>query len=157
MQNYQKPDLIQKCSNDCINDGTNILGEHSDLLHFWKTENSVSIITELTHKCSACRKRVTCEVSFLDNPLFLFIEANSHFKINELPQTIKINNKIFKFLCAIIYKPENLHFVSIFEINNNKYMVDDLVKNQVLLLQTNASANEKYFLRNISSALYYLL
>ena len=155
---FQKHDLIQKCSTNCNNDGTYILGEHSELLHFWKKNNTVAIVTELTHKCPACGTRVICEIRFLDDPLFLFIETNSHFTINDLPKTIEINSKNYKLLCAIIYKVEHLHFVSIFDINEKKYLVDDLVKNEALLLEPNSSTHSNNYLElNISSAMYYMI
>ena len=156
---YQKHDLIQKCSKNCINNGNIIISEQSDILHFGKIKNKgVEIVTDMLYKCVRCNFRVTCYVRFRNNPIFLFIETNSHFKIHELPKIFEIENKRYKLLCVILHREEIKHFVSVFEIENNLYLVDNMTTNKARLLSSESNENGiNYFQLNISSALYYLL
>jgi hypothetical protein len=150
---YQKHDMIQHCSTGCIKDKS-ILSERSDILHFArKKNNKVEIVSDISNKCLNCQNQIAFDVRFVYEPCFLFIETNSHLKVNELPKTIVLNNKIFKLLSMILFKKEIKHFVSIFEIQNNKYLVDDLKNNEALHLPE----DNEMLLWNICSAFYYLI
>jgi hypothetical protein len=51
-------------------------------------------------------------------------------------------------------KAEN-HFVSVFDIADKKYVVDDLL-DEAILLNKSSRKHGKYFNTNVSSVLYYL-
>ena len=91
--------------------------------------------------------------------IFFFIETSSHFNIHELPKTLQIQNKNYKLLCAILHLRRQQHFVSIFEIGNNKYIVDDLLPNVKMIDQKNPIDKKdlQYLKLNINSALYYVI
>ena len=156
---YQKHNLIQQCSKECINNGNLIISEQSDVINLGKLKNvGTRIVTDLSSICSVCKMRVTCLVNFNKNPVFLFAETTSHFKINDLPKTIEIENKTYKLLCAILYLSSRRHFVSVFDIYNKKYLIDDMSsEKKAILLNKNLKNHLNYFKINISSALYYLL
>ena len=158
MYSYQTHDLIQNCSIDCIYNGNTLISEKSDLLQFGKTDNGVKVVTETTNQCLMCLNRVTCDIRFRNNPLFVFIETNSHLTINELPKVCELDSKSFKLLCAIFYIENIKHFVSVFEIDNNNYLVDDMKIGALLLSpQLNLGKNDiDYYSLFVSSALYYL-
>ena len=114
-------------------------------------------MTDSLHKCSRCKMRTTCYVRFKNSPILIFLETMSHFKYKELPKTFEFDNKNYQLLCVIFHRPDIEHFVSVFEIENNQYLVDNMVKNKAPLLKSNNECGINYFDFNISSALYYLL
>ena len=155
---YQTHNLIQICTQNCNNNGNLIIAENSGIINFGRLKNTgIGIVTDLTFKCSSCRSRVTCEVHFINNPNFIFMETTSHFKINEVPKQFRIQHKTYNFLCAILHFRQRRHFVSIFEIENKNYLIDDLSPNSAIELKNNNSKHLIYFSSNISSALYYLV
>ena len=80
----------------------------------------------------------------------MFIQS-SHANIyfNELPKEIIIDNVSYKLLCATIYTTR--HFLSIFEINNQAFLVDDL-NQSMIQLATNQSFNSN---KATTVSLYY--
>ena len=156
--NYQNHDLVQKCTIGCLLNGNTIISENSYILYFGKIRNiGVDIVTDSLHKCSRCKMRTTCYVRFKNSPILIFLETMSHFKYKELPKTFEFDNKNYQLLCVIFHRPDIEHFVSVFEIENNQYLVDNMVKNKAPLLKSNNECGINYFDFNISSALYYLL
>lgn len=158
MYDFQCHDLLQMCSSSCILNRNLIVSENASVLHFGKIDNQeIRIVTDLLNKCSACNRRVTCEVVFRNRPVFLFLETTSHLKLNELPQTITVENKTYKLLNVILHLNKQKHFITIFDFDGKKYLVDDLKSNEAPLLSENTLNNGiNYFQLNISSALYYL-
>jgi hypothetical protein len=61
---------------------------------------------------------------------------------------------MLRLLGAINHRSEIKHFVSVFEIQNQLYLIDDLSPNEAHLLLENEKIN--YFALNVTSALYYL-
>jgi hypothetical protein len=58
---------------------------------------------------------------------------NSIGKIDEIPRIYEIQKKNYKLLSMILhFKAEN-HFVSVFDIADKKYVVDDLLDEAILL------------------------
>ena len=104
MYDYQKHELIQKCSKNCLLNENLVISDDAKVLHFGKSKNNgIGIVNDLFNKCSQCKVSVTCEVRFKNNPTFLFIETTSHLKINELPKTTNIHGRTYKLLNAILY------------------------------------------------------
>ena len=155
---YQTHDLIQDCSKDCIYNGNLIVSDNSDVLLLGRLQKKKEIrfmTTENTiNKCSLCKVRVTCNIKFKKNPIFCFVETSSFFNIKDLPKTLHIDQKTFKLLCVILHLKSQKHFISVFELGNAQYLVDDLSKN---IQKITEYKNKKYFNLNICSALYYLL
>ena len=157
MKLYQKHDLIQKCTRGCIYNGNLIVEENLDILHFGRLKNNeIGIVTSIKNKCAICKQRVMCDVFFKNEPIFIFIETSSLLKITEIPKIIDFDAKTFKLLCVIFHFPETQHFVSVYEINNHFFLVDDL-KRKVVLLEDGKVKKTNYFSFNISSSLYYIL
>ena len=157
MKLYQKHDLIQKCTRGCIYNGNLIVEENLDILHFGRLKNNeIGIVTSIKNKCAICKQRVMCDVFFKNEPIFIFIETSSLLKITEIPKIIDFDAKTFKLLCVIFHFPETQHFVSVYEINNHFFLVDDL-KRKVVLLEDGKVKKTNYFSLNISSSLYYIL
>lgn len=156
MYGYQEHELFQKCVNNCSLNGS-LISKDANVLHLGKLRTKeIGIVTDLSDKCKECRNRVTCDVRFRHNPLFVFIETSSHLKINELPKNIEIQNKTYKLLNVIFYLHAKRHFVSVFDINNQKVLIDDLSRESMLLKEGELKNGINFFNLSISSALYYL-
>jgi hypothetical protein len=116
---YQLHELLQLCEPSCIKNRY-IIRNDSEIIYFNKVNNIVNIHSTYTGKCPQCRSLISCEIKFLKNPNFVFIEAAfANIFINDLPKLITLNNNNYRFLCATVFKSNISHFVGIFEINNN--------------------------------------
>ena len=74
-----------------------------------------------------------------------------------MPRSLEIDNKSYNLLCVILHRKDILHFVSVYDFENNKYLVDDMIKEAPLLRPEKLYNGVNYYKFNISSALYYLL
>ena len=155
---YQTHSLLQKCKLNCVFNGNLILSDHSDIIAFAKLKSkNISIVSSGFNVCNGCKERISCEIKFKQNTLFVFMETRSHFKINQVPENFNIDNKYCHILCSILHIKQKKHFVSVFYLGGQKYLVDDLQPNQSILLDSNNQNHRKYFNYNISSALYYFV
>jgi hypothetical protein len=84
------------------------------------------------------------------------MEPRSHFKLNELQVTFQIQGKNFSLFCCILHLWRKKHFVSVFYLSGQKFLIDDLNPSQPILLDQKIKDHQKYFQINISSALYYI-
>ena len=150
---YQMHNIIQKCSDECNKNGT-IFHAKSEILNLGKTKDDFTLLTDIYNTCPKCKKHVTCNFEFLYDPIYVFIEMSDNLTIKNIPKLLNMNNKMFRLLCAIIHRSEIKHFVSVFEIENQLYLIDDLSPNGAHLLLENDKIN--YFALNVTSALYYL-
>ena len=53
------------------------------------------------------------------------------------------------------FEKETFYFISVFNFDNNYYLVDDLNPKESVVLYESNKNQKKYFEMNISSALYY--
>ena len=156
MYEFQKHSLILSCSNNCKLNKKEIISEQADIIQIGKSKDKgIGIVTDLSYKCRICNLRVSCDVIFKYNTIFFFIETTSHLKINELPKIIKIQNKTYKLLNAIFHLEKQKHFVSVFDIDNNKYLIDDLSHEAPLLSEGTGMHKINYVDLFIYSAMYF--
>ena len=157
MYEYQVHELIQKCDKSCYLNGT-VISEKACVLHFGKLRTKeIAIVTDVLNKCSNCDQRVICNIRFRHNPNFIFIETTSFLKLKELPLKLDIQNNSYKLLNIIFHLHHKKHFVSVFEVSNQKYLIDDLDATATLLEENELHNGINFFELNISSALYFLL
>ena len=131
-----------------------ILSESSSIVGFGGLKDwIIAIVTFEFANCTYCRARVTCDIRFKYETLFIFMELRSHFKINQLQEIFIINNKRYKLLCSILHLWRKRQFVVVFNLSGIKILVDDF-KNLPHLLQLDEKSKEhqKYFKINIASA-----
>jgi hypothetical protein len=132
INHFQSHTLLQNCTKSCILNGKTI-SQNSNIIQLAKLRNNeVKIISNLANKCSACNNRVVCDLIFNDVPVFVFMEAFSHFKIDEIPRIYEIQKKNYKLLSMILHLKAENHFVSVFDIADKKYVVDDLLDEAIL-------------------------
>ena len=99
-----------------------------------KKNNIVIFYSSYTGNCSQCRTAISTSIGpFFVNTNFIFIESYHEIFINELPKEITINEKRFRLLCATVYKSTIRHFVGLYLINDDFYIVDDLGQTTTLL------------------------
>ena len=150
---YQIHDVIQNCSINCSQNGK-IVHKKSEILNLDKTQTGVVVLgSQDLAKCSKCLKQATHAIEFEHSPVFFFVEPTTNIKIKELPKTLKNNQKIYRLLCAIIHRADIEHFVSIFELQKQFYLIDDLTPNHAKLIKPDKM---NYLDSYISSALFYL-
>jgi hypothetical protein len=114
---YQKHSLLQKCKSNCVYNGNLIISDHSDIIAFGKLKKkNIGIVSSGFNVCIGCQERITCEIQF------------KH-----------------KILCSVLYFEQKKHFVSVFHLGGQKYLVDDLQPNQAILLNENDKTHRKYF------------
>ncbi|CAF0991642.1 unnamed protein product [Brachionus calyciflorus] len=125
---YQKHDLIQKCSESCIQNLNLVIREDSEIIFFKKIENQVRLFSCFTTTCTRCKKDITTNINFKNSPIFIFIQsADANITVRELPNTVEIQNRNYKFVCGTIHMPG--HFLGVFDFKKKLYIVDDLKKN----------------------------
>ena len=169
LNQYQKHELRQKCSRECIFDGNVIISDSSMLIYLEKIiNNAVIVSSKYSARCEKCKQRVTCDIVFQKTPLFLFVEPHGTvidgFLINDMPRRLNIANHTYQFLCATLFINGN-HFVSVFELNGKLFLVDDLKQTATLLIPPKSLRRSKrqkndsidYFSIHTRSALYYLI
>jgi hypothetical protein len=157
MYKFQVHALQQKCNSSC-KENLKILVKDSSILYLGKKKSKqVQLIHDSDPKCSQYKQPKTYDANFYLNPIYIYILPNSHFKINDLPPLIRLDNRDFALLCAIIHINRN-HFVSVFYVNGKKYLVDDMSPNSAKLLEKGKKyqGNDIYAV-NISSAMFYLV
>jgi hypothetical protein len=116
--------------------------------------------TGLNPICKKCKSKISGEISFNNNPSFIFIESfHSNIYFDQIPLHLTIKNNQYRLLCATIHKPG--HFLSIFNINDFLYLIDDLDQSTVLLSKLNSSQfidkNDNTILKslNVTVCLYF--
>jgi hypothetical protein len=79
-----------------------------------------------TGLCSQCRIHFDTMIDFgQNNPNFLIIQTiHKVIEYHEMPDTIIIDNRTFKLICATIHYQIQQHFVSIIKINDSSYFID---------------------------------
>ncbi len=119
--------LIQLCESNCSKNKT-ILRNNSEFLFFNKINNNVSLHLGYFSNCVECKNSISTEIHFINNPIFIFVEAaHKNIFINDLPKVVEINNRLYQLLCATFHIHRgNGHFVGCFNFNNNFYIIDDL-------------------------------
>ncbi|CAF0948692.1 unnamed protein product [Brachionus calyciflorus] len=163
IKEYQRHDLIQNCSSDCVFNKANVLSQDSDLIYFKKINNNVRLYSGYTENCEKGGGNILTEIRFTVHPTFLLIQsANNNIFIHEIPKKIKVNGFSFRLLCTTFHK--RAHFVAIYLLNNNFYIVDDLNKSAALLkpfditLKTHGNSKEySYYKKLMTTVSFYIL
>ena len=127
---FQKYKLTYTCSACCSMNNTT---KESVSINFVK--NNVVVFMNLTErdKCSKCKAKKNNECLFLKTPPWLFIQKidTAPIYVNELPKIITISRESFLFLCATIHTDSPNHFRSIYYLNNEYFLVDDLKAGEI--------------------------
>ena len=119
-------------------------------------QNLVQLFT--FHKMK-CQNQINAHIEFVNSPNLIYIESGPNITLDEITQLITINKINFHLLCTTLHKPN--HFVGIFELNGQKYAVDDLDNRVVLLHPFNALNHKRgnkmnrYFTVMTSHSMYY--
>ena len=150
---FQQHHLIQICSNTCSKTNK-IISMDREILIFKKINNEIRLHTFHTHICKTCKTEIIPKLEFINNPNFLIIESPGNTFINEIPQLVKNDDKIYRWFCTTLNKRN--HFIGVFELENQKYVIDDLKKNATLLSQPNSNPQVDYFDMPTGFSLYYL-
>jgi len=166
LANFQLHDVRQICTINCPNDGA-IIRRNEHAIYLNKVNNNVVLQSMWTGLCSQCRMHFDTMVEFgQNNPNFLIIQTiHRVIEYHEMPDTIIIDNRTFKLICATIHDQIRAHFVSIIKINESSYFIDgkgrvvDLLPafNQNILNRRRLAGPEKYYKMFISSSLYFLI
>jgi hypothetical protein len=156
---YQEHALIQSCNTLCKENGR-IIREDADKMFFRKSKNIINLYSGYLGICKKCKSKISGEISFNNNPSFIFIESfHSNIYFDQIPLHLTIKNNQYRLLCATIHKPG--HFLSIFNINDFLYLIDDLDQSTVLLSKLNSSQfidkNDNTILKslNVTVCLYF--
>ena len=157
---FQKHQLLQVCKTNCIQNKNLIIRDDAEDIYFKKSNEKIALYSCYSSRCWQCNAKTRTEIVFYKKPNFLFIQS-SHANVffNDLPKQIYVGNVNYKLLCATIYTDK--HFISIYEINDQKYLIDDLKKSMVLINPNieNISSNsgEYYIFKNrpTTVSLYY--
>jgi hypothetical protein len=156
IQEYQKHILIQFCSPECNQNGNVIVQENCDKIYLKKIDNKVQIYSGFKSICKNCKRNITCEIFFDNNPNFLFLESiNYNILFNELPKIVAIRGIIYKLLCSTIHK--NNHFTSIFLINDYIFKIDDLDQSFILLENYQNRRKNNVLNQSTSISFYYMI
>ena len=62
----------------------------------------------------------------------------------------KLDNRTFRLICTTLHKPR--HYIGVFELNGDKYVVDDLDQSVVRLQE---KENTEHFNLPVSTSMYY--
>jgi len=150
---YQKHHLIQICSENCNRNRNVIIQSNCDKIYFKKINKKVNIYSGFDDLCSECKAPIISEITFENNPNFLFIESiYSNIFFNDLPKTINIRGISYKILCSTIH--QNDHFLSIFSINDYLFKIDDLDRSFVHL-KNNLKKRKNFILKEATSVSFY--
>lgn len=152
LKEFQTHSLIQIFKEDCKYNKNLEISNDSDIIFFKKSVTGVSLYSRFVSNCSNCNYRTSSEIKFNQTPSFLFIQSmQQNIKINDLPKSILIDNQNYRLLCATLHKRN--HFLGVFEINDNFFIVDDLNQQMRNINDTDLQEENNLF---TSSHLYYL-
>ena len=161
LSNYQLHQLFQLCSLSCSRNNL-LISSTKDHIYLKKTNESVDLYSAIDGNCKECKSEIRCDIRFINNPNFLFIESeNNNIFVNDIPKEIFIQNTIFQFLCVTVISKKKDYFC-IFEITKNLYVVDNLNKKVLHLKSFDQLQNTRrqrtnidYYQLPISVALYF--
>jgi hypothetical protein len=77
---------------------------------------------------------------------------NQNIFLDQIPTNLTIDNFNFRLICVTIHKPG--HFVSVFNINDTFYLIDDLDQSTTQLIDVK---DELLNGLNVSASLYFKL
>ncbi|CAF0962569.1 unnamed protein product [Brachionus calyciflorus] len=122
---YQRHQVIQKCSENCYFNLNLVINDDADNIFFIKEQKTVKLFSCFTEKCNNCQSKIETLIQFYNKPNFVYIQsAHNNINVTSLPKEITIENNQYRFLYSTIHKPG--HFLGVFEINELLYLVDDL-------------------------------
>ena len=169
MADFQNHRLRQLCSESCNLNGA-FLENNSNSFNLNKINERIVLDSLWTGRCPKCSKEFDVEVIFdLNVPQFIFFTTRfTNIFYSDLPKELVIDGKRFKLLCATILDNINYqipHFVSIFELNGNNFVVNGIGSqseylppfNPEFLTKRKVENNIKYYKSHISTAMYYLI
>ena len=126
----QKYRLVLSCSSICPK---NKLTKDSVSFNFKKKNDEVSLSFTEKNNCDHCKGKINIESVFFKSPPWIFIQIIDKVPIflDDLPKVLIINEIKYQFLCATIHTNSPNHFRSIFFLDNNYFLIDDLKTNKI--------------------------
>ena len=161
LHNFQQHSVFQICRQNCDANNTMIYKDSVEIA-FQKKKSKVELFSGISGRCSICKSFLTSNIRFQKKPSFIFVQsAYQRIFIHEIPKILTIDGLKYRFLCSTVYKPG--HFVSIFDLNGQFFLIDDLDQSVRSLPPFNQNIRKKnkqtnYFYKkaNTVSSLYYL-
>ncbi len=151
---YQQHNIVQKCDIHCENHNK-IVSDQVNQLFFRKKGEIVQLHTFHKQNCKSCKKRVSHVFNFNHSIKLIFVEAASDMFIDEIPKQLHIQNNMLSLLCTVLH--DYNHFIGVFELFKNRYIVDDLPPN-IFNLPSSIKRGDRlnrYFNLTVSTAVYF--
>jgi hypothetical protein len=136
---YQSFKTIQLCSTGCIFNNNVIINDDGYSLFLTKDDKkNVIPYTGITHKCRNCNNPTSSRIEFFKLPSFVFIESIArNIRYQEVPKELAIGNIEFKHLSSTLHQASanglSDHFISVFDLDGNSYLINDLDQSCTLL------------------------
>jgi hypothetical protein len=99
-----------------------------EYLYLKRYEEKIILNIQVPVFCDQCVQLVDKKFNFVEGqPCWLICEIDTNLDLTYdiLPNTVHLNNKIYRLLCCTFNVSEN-YFRGIFYLNKNYYLVDDL-------------------------------
>jgi hypothetical protein len=147
LADYQSYVTYQMCKHDCpLNDTYMRNGENFHIFFNRDLDGNLLVYTGLTHRCRNCDAMTTPRFVFNTIPTFLFIQSmDNDIYYQEIPKEITFNNVQYSHISTTLHKPDTMfsvaHFIGVFHLFGNDYVVDDLSRSFQILQPYQKSKN----------------
>jgi hypothetical protein len=158
LMEFQTYHLLYSCSLACPN--TNRRTPIADrMLMFCKRNDKVELDTGRIKYCNRCKQKIIVDYELIYHPTILMIESGStRLGLQDIPLKLKLRNYQFRLLCSMLHTPG--HFLGVFLINDDQYVVDDMKKDELYLpplpLLQRRDPTMKYYNLDSTASFYFL-
>jgi hypothetical protein len=168
----QVHDLIQQCDKKCINNNT-VIDDNSTDIYLKKNYADANVyIYSFLRNCRQCKNQINPKIVFKNLPNFIFVNSiSTNIFASEIPKELSIENNKYKLLCASVIKKSKYgdngnHFVGVYNLNENLYIVDDLdrsvkhlppLNSSQIIKRSNTVVDQYYKKYGTSTSMYYLI
>jgi hypothetical protein len=156
LSQFQIYDKIQYCSSNCQRNKLTIFKDADMIMLYVNPQVTLDPNLVKSPFCEKCNSSKILTYTFKNKPNFIFIDSYDvkSTYLNDYPSEFIFGNLSFKRLCTTLYNGNN-HFVGVFVIEDNYFVVDD-TNDQVIYLDKDDSNNDFFNTWNASISLYYL-
>ncbi|CAF1070135.1 unnamed protein product, partial [Brachionus calyciflorus] len=106
LSQYQRHQVIQKCSEDCNFNLNLVINDDADNIFFVKEKKTVKLFSCFTEKCNNCQSKIVTLIHFYNKPNFVYIQsAHNNINVKNLTKEITIDNNQYRFLYSTIHRP----------------------------------------------------
>jgi hypothetical protein len=131
LEDFQRMNLIQNSDPNCRYNRT-IAANYSVALFAIRQNNQTIIDPHYTGYCRGCNLYIQTDVQFLHRPNFLLVKTTKKgIKIDHMPKNLVIDNMNFRLISCTLHTGN--HFLGVFLIDDQNYLVDDLTQRVTLL------------------------